>query len=224
MNAKELLTTRRSVRRFLDERVSRETINEILDIAKYAPSWKNFQVARFNIVEDRSIITKIAETGVNEFVYNTKTLEKANQICVISYKKGLSGNYEDGKQATSKNDWEVFDAGITTLQFCLAAQSVGVHTVIMGIFDEKITSELINLPSDEAVGAIVVFGYPKFDNPVAPKRKELSELARFMWILPHLRHTQYILKGGKFLDHLVKNKNTFDGVFLWRPLEPKQAF
>lgn len=179
MNAKELLTTRRSVRRFKDELVSRDTLNEILDIAKYAPSWKNFQIARFNIIEDKAIITKIAETGVNDFVYNTNTLTKANQICVISYKKGLSGHYEDGLLATSKTDWEVFDAGIMTLQFCLAAKTVGVQTVIMGIFDENVTHELIDLPKDEAVGAIIVFGYPKFENPDAPKRKELSELSRF---------------------------------------------
>lgn len=180
MNGKELLTSRRSVRRFTEELVPRETIREILEVAKYAPSWKNFQVARFNIIEDTSIISKIGETGVNDFVYNAKTLEKANQICIISYKTGRSGKYEDGKLATSKTDWEVFDAGIMTLQFCLAAKNQGVDTVIMGIFDEKTTRELINLPEDESIGAIVVFGYPKFNNPDAPKRKDFSELARFV--------------------------------------------
>lgn len=180
MNGKELLLTRRSVRRFSDQPVSKEIMNDIIDIARYAPSWKNFQIARYNIVEDLDIIKEIATTGVNDFVYNTKTLEKAKQICIISYKAGISGKYEDGKLATSKTDWEVFDAGIATLQFCLASKTLGIDTVIMGIFDEEKTSRIIKLPKDENIGAIVVFGYPKFENPDAPKRKDIKELVRYI--------------------------------------------
>ena len=180
MNSKELLVTRRSIRRFTEELVPKELIEEIIETTKYAPSWKNFQIARFNILQNKKLIEKIGEVGVNDFVYNTKTLKNANQICVLSYKKGISGHHETGEQATAKTDWEVFDAGIAALQFCLAAHDKGVGTLIMGIIDEKTIAPIINLPEDEAIGAVIVFGYNKHDHPTAPKRKENKEIVRYI--------------------------------------------
>ena len=43
---------RRSVRRFADKPVPRELITEIVEIARYAPSWKNTQTARYIVVDD----------------------------------------------------------------------------------------------------------------------------------------------------------------------------
>lgn len=59
----ELITgikTRRTVRKFTDKPVSKETINEIISAAAYAPSWKNTQTTRWNIVTDKALIEKIA--------------------------------------------------------------------------------------------------------------------------------------------------------------------
>lgn len=179
MNGKELLETRRSVRKFKDELVSREVMNQVIDLTRWAPSWKNCQVARFNIVENKEIIDSIAEMGVNDFIYNTKTLKNAKSICVLSYKKGISGTHE-GKLATSKTDWEVFDAGIAAHQFCLACYEYGIGTVIMGIIDEQKISEIIDLPEDEAVGAIIVYGYHAGDYPNARPRKDVNELVRYL--------------------------------------------
>ena len=43
---------RRSVRRFADKPVPRELIAEVVEIARFAPSWKNTQIARYIVVED----------------------------------------------------------------------------------------------------------------------------------------------------------------------------
>ena len=47
MNAVECIKTRRSVRKFTDEMVSVDTVREIVELASYAPSWKNTQVIRY---------------------------------------------------------------------------------------------------------------------------------------------------------------------------------
>ena len=49
MNAVECIKTRRSVRKFTDEMVSVDTVREIVELASYAPSWKNTQVIRWRI-------------------------------------------------------------------------------------------------------------------------------------------------------------------------------
>lgn len=180
MNSTELLKTRRSVRRFKNELVPRETIQKIIEVSRFAPSWKNFQIVRYNILENKDVIKTLGSNAVNGFIYNTKTLTNANQVCILTYKKDVSGKLDTGEVATSKTDWEVFDAGISALQFCLAAHDLGVETVIMGIFDEEKIRKTVNIPKDEVIGSLIVFGYPKYDNPEAPKRKEVSEILRFL--------------------------------------------
>ena len=76
MNAVECIKTRRSVRKFTDEMVSVDTVREIVELASYAPSWKNTQVIRYTLVEDPEIIAKIAAEGVMDFPLNQKTVSR----------------------------------------------------------------------------------------------------------------------------------------------------
>lgn len=179
MDSKDLLINRRSIRRFKDDLVSKKEINEIIDLARYAPSWKNFQIARYNIIQDEEMLKEISEKGVNDFIYNTKTIANAKNICVLSYVKGVSGKLDTGEVATSKTDWEVFDAGIAAHQFCLAAYEKGIGSVIMGIIDDVVISNIIDLPENEVVGALIAFGYPKYEHPTPSPRKEVEELVRY---------------------------------------------
>ena len=93
---------------------------------------------------------------------------------------GRSGFERDGSYTTSKEDrWEMFDAGIATQTFCLAAHEKGVGSVIMGIFDEDKVAELISLEEGRKVAALIAVGYPD-EEPALPKRKEVEELVRFL--------------------------------------------
>jgi len=78
MNAVECIKTRRSVRKFTDEMVSVDTVREIVELASYAPSWKNTQVIRYTLVEDPEIIAKIAAEGVMDFPLNQKSAERSS--------------------------------------------------------------------------------------------------------------------------------------------------
>lgn len=177
MDAKTLLTKRRSVRKYTDEIVSKDILDEVLEMTSRAPSWKNFQIARYTIVQDKKIIDQLAEQGVNDFVYNTKSLKAAHNICVLSYVKGVSGK-KDNEYATIKKDWEIFDAGIAAHQFCLSLQAKGLGSVIMGIIDPVFIADLVDLPNDEAVAAVIVFGYPNDTVKYTP-RKPIDEIVRY---------------------------------------------
>ena len=60
MEALECIKTRRSVRKFTEEAVSREQMAEVVAAAAYAPSWKNTQTARYNFVTDKEKIARLA--------------------------------------------------------------------------------------------------------------------------------------------------------------------
>lgn len=170
---------RRSIRKFKNEVVDRELMNEILDATRYAPSWANFQIARYTLVENQELITKLAHDGVDDFVYNADVLKNARNVLVLSYVKGKSGKIDELGYDSGTNVWEIFDAGIACQTFCLAAHAKGVGTVIMGVINDEAISKIVDLPEDETVAALIVYGYPEGPHPALPARKSISEIARF---------------------------------------------
>ena len=181
MEAIEMIKGRRSIRQFKDEPVSRDLMEEIMDITRYAPSWTNSQTPRYTLVDDKSLIEQFASNGVKGFVYNIDTLKNATGVAVLSFVEGKSGRldkYElDNSQDPTK--WEHFDAGISCQTFCLAAHALGVATCIFGVIDEEKIADLINLPEEETVAALIVYGYPN-QEAKTPRRKEVSDIARFL--------------------------------------------
>lgn len=179
MDAITAIKERRSVRKFKNEKVDREIMKEIVDISRWAPSWVNYQIARYTLIDNEEIIKELANEGVNGFVYNIDTLKNAKGVAVLSFVKGKSGTY-DKKYVTSKGStWEVFDAGIACQTFCLAAHAKGVGTCIMGVIDENSIAKIVNLPEEETVAALIVYGYEDEEHVAVSKRKNVEEIMRF---------------------------------------------
>lgn len=180
MEVMECIKTRRSCRKFTEEPVSHDVLEEIVSAAAYAPSWKNTQITRYLVVEDKEKISTIASDCVLGFEYNTKTIQRCAALVVVTMVKNRSGFEKDGSFTTSKGDrWEMFDAGIATQTFCLAAHEKGLGSVILGVFDEEKIGEVIAVPEGQQVAALIAIGYPAVQ-PEAPKRKEVEELLSFI--------------------------------------------
>lgn len=180
MEAIQMIKERRSVRKFKDEVVSREVMKEIIEVARFAPSWGNFQIARYTIVDDSALIKRLATEGAFAGVYNSGTLLNAKGVAVLTFVKGKSGKTEGPDYLTSKADlWEVFDAGIACQTFVLAAHAKGVGTTIMGIIDDASISEVVGIPEEETVAALIVYGYEEGEHAPATPRMDVDELVRF---------------------------------------------
>lgn len=180
MEALECIKTRRSIRKFKEEPVARETVNAIIEAASMAPSWKNTQISRYHVVENKEIKQDIADNCVLDFEFNQKTISRAPQLVVVSMIEKRCGYERDGSFSTSKEDrWEMFDAGIASQTFCLAAHDMGVGTVILGIFDEEKIAKAISLPEGQKVAALIAMGYPNQECE-APKRKIVEELVNYI--------------------------------------------
>jgi nitroreductase len=181
MDAIEMIKERRSVRKFKNEKVDREIMKEIVSVSRWAPSWANYQIARYTLVDNEETIKTLATDGVKGFVYNIKTLKNAKGVAVLSFVKGKSGKLDDygDLEASNSHVWEVFDAGIACQTFCLAAHAKGIGTCIMGVIDEDSISEIIGLPEEETVAAIIVYGYEDGHPPATP-RKDVEDIMRFV--------------------------------------------
>ena len=49
------IQTRRSVRKYSDQDISGDTLREIVDLARFSPSWKNTQVVRYHVVKNADL-------------------------------------------------------------------------------------------------------------------------------------------------------------------------
>lgn len=174
------IKSRRSIRKFKENPVDHETLQQIIDAARFSPSWKNTQIVRYHVVENKAILENIANNCVLDFEYNQKTISRAPQLVVVSMIEKRCGYERDGSFSTSKEDrWEMFDAGIASQTFCLAAHDLGVGTVILGIFDEDKIAKAISLPEGQKIAALIAMGYPNQECE-APKRKEVEQLVNFI--------------------------------------------
>ena len=61
MNLTDGIKTRRSVRNYKEEPIPQGVIEEIVEVARYAPSWKNTQIARYYVVQNAELKKHIAE-------------------------------------------------------------------------------------------------------------------------------------------------------------------
>ena len=177
MTAKECIVGRRSIRQFTDRPVSHELLEEIVATASYAPSWKNTQITRYTAVEGTAKEKLSKLTSI--FPGNTSRMESAPMVVAISVVKGRCGYERDGSFSTVKGDgWQMFDAGIASEAFCLAAYEQGLGTVILGLFDVAEAAQLLEIPDEQELVALICIGYPA-ENPEAPKRKTVSDLLSY---------------------------------------------
>ena len=179
MDAIECIKSRRSIREFTEEPVSHELLEEVIEIARFAPSWKNTQISRYIAVEGAKK-AEVSETCFKAYAGNANMVAKAPMVIALTYIKNRSGFERDGSFSTSKEDrWQNFDTGIAAEAFCLAAYEKDLGTVILGIFDENEVAKVISLPEDRGVAALIVIGHPA-QSPDAPKRKEVADLVSYL--------------------------------------------
>ena len=180
MEAVTMLRERRSVRSFRDEKVDINILNEIISTATYSPTWANSQTVRYTVIDGRDTMDRLGKEGLKGFALNIKALSSAAGVVVVSTVNGKSGRSADGSYINKEGDsWEMFDAGAACQTFCLAAYEKGIGTVIQGVFDEDRVAEVIDLPDNETVVAVIPYGYED-KHPQTPRRKEVEEVTRYI--------------------------------------------
>ena len=178
MNAEDCIIGRRSIRKFKETSISHDIVQDIITTASYAPSWKHTQVTRYIAVEG-TLKDRIATEATDCFPANGPIILSAPMLIAITVMKNRSGVERDGSYTTFRKDtWQMFDAGIASQTLCLAAYEKGIGSVILGIFDQDRITDLLNIPEDRELIALIPIGYPD-EEPVAPRRKSVEDLLTF---------------------------------------------
>ena len=172
MDLMEAIKGRRSIRKYKPDPVSEEALRVLMEAVRWAPSWANTQCWEVIIVRDPNMKSALANT-LTKTNPSLSSMTEAPLVIVLCGKKGVSG-FKKGEAATVKGDWLMFDTGIAMQTLCLTAHSLGLGTVVVGLFDHKKAEEILGVPQNAEVVAMTPLGYPAVEGS-APKRKEPSE-------------------------------------------------
>jgi len=168
----EAIKNRRSIRKFKSDPVPDEALQILMEAVRWAPSWNNTQCWEMILVKDQKAKFEVLK-AVSKANPAHSAMVEAPVILILCAKKAISGYY-GGKPATGKGDWLMFDTGIAMQNLCLAAYSLGLGTVVVGMFDHKKAEEILGVPGDIEVVAMTPLGYPATEGST-PKRKDIPE-------------------------------------------------
>lgn len=164
MKFNDLITKRFSVRSYTNQKVSRETILEILEVARMAPSAHNFQPWHFIVVSEKNDLTELHE------VYQREWFKDA-PVCIVV----CVDHHQSWKRKSDQKDFADVDAAIVIDHLVLKATEMGLGTCWVCHFDAVLASSLLKLPANIEPIALIPIGYTEATAPVK-NRKDLSEM------------------------------------------------
>lgn len=185
MDAIEAISQRRAIKHFdPNHRLSEDEIQLLLKIAAESPSSFNIQHWRIVNVTDPSLRAQLREAAFNQaqvtdasllFVICTdiKAWEKDPQRYWVNAPKEAQDilvpwihPFYDGKEQLQRDE-AMRSVGLILQTLMIGAKAMGYDSCPMIGFDIEKVGQLINLPKDYAVGAMLVIG--KGTKPAWPK-------------------------------------------------------
>ncbi|MBN1643809.1 MAG: nitroreductase family protein [Dehalococcoidales bacterium] len=173
MDIFEAIRTRRSIRSYKMDTVDDGVLEQVLEAARWSPSWANTQCWRFIVVRNSDVKNELAATltPTNPSINAIKTAPVVIVACAELKKAG----YYRGEPTTVRGDWFMFDIGLAMANLTLAAHALGLGTVHVGNFDHKKAESILEVPEGFCVVEMTPLGYPGGEARTPP-RKELTEI------------------------------------------------
>jgi len=178
MEFQKVIESRRSVRKYDPaKKVDEATINEIINAANLAPSWKNSQSARYYIIRSKETLANFKQTCLPPF--NANNSEDAPVLIVTAFVKNSSGFDSNGEPTNELgNGWGSYDLGLNNGILILKAKDMGLDTLVMGIRDAEKIREMLSISDDEVIVSVIALGYGT-QEPKMPERKASHEIVKF---------------------------------------------
>ena len=178
MDLDKVLASRRSVRKYdAEKKITEKDLEDIIEAAIQAPSWKNSQTARYYAVLDKDIHNRIADEALPAF--NAKSATGAALI-ITTFVKDRSGFDREGNAENEcGNGWGYYDLGLHNANLILKAKDLGLDTLVMGIRDGDKIREIINIPENEIIVSVIAIGYSDSEAS-KPKRKRAEDILKII--------------------------------------------
>lgn len=158
MSLLNVIFGRRSIRRYKSEPIPDPVLRNILEAGRLAPSADNAQPWHFIVVTESRIKERLSRGRWNRFI-------KAAAVTVVGC-------------GYTHDEWSTVDVTIALENMVIAAEAQGVGSCWIGDFEEEKVKELLGIPEDLKIVALVSFGYPA-EKPSPTNKKSLETIVHF---------------------------------------------
>ena len=168
MEFENVIRKRQATRKFSNQVVEKEKINNILEAGRIAPTAKNVQPIKIYVVESSEGLEKIDKASPCR--YNAPIV-----LLVCG----------DKEQAFSKGEHSTYemDACIVATHMMLEATNQELDNIWVEMFDENVLREEFSIPNNLVPVCLLPIGYRDENCPESPnhnKRKELDEIVEYV--------------------------------------------
>lgn len=192
MNLTELISSRKSVRKYLDKHIPDEDLKVVLNAGRLAPSWMNVQSWKFILVKSQENKDLLSELSIGQQqVKNADALI----VCIAD-----TNAWEEAKITHIKNPAlnpalqcdnglliRTMEQVIYPISYMmLTAESLGISSCIIGAMGNEITQiqpeihskvkEKLNLKDGQILSTIITLGYDANPTETIKQRKDFDEV------------------------------------------------
>ncbi len=165
---------RRSIRKYTNEKVSKDQIERILEAAIMAPSGNNSQPWKFLVITDDSKRGEISEVA-----HRQKWMTSAPVFIVgiadmkVRHPDEFIPVDEDSSEENLKKI--IRDTSIALEHVALQAVEEGLSTCWIAWYRQNEMRKVLNIPDDKYIVSILILGYSS-ENPNPRPRKKIEDL------------------------------------------------
>ena len=192
MDLLELISKRKSVRKYLNKNIPDEDLRKVLEAGRLAPSWMNVQSWKFILVKSQENKDLLSELSIGQQqVKNADALI----VCIAD-----TNAWEEAKITHIKNPAlnpalqcengiliRTMEQVIYPISYMmLTAESLGISSCIIGAMGSEITQiqpeiyakvkETLNLKEGQILSTIITLGYDANPTETAKQRKDFDDV------------------------------------------------
>lgn len=174
MDFETLVKTRQSCRDFNGEKVTKEEIDKILEIAKLTPSACNSQPWKVYVALSSEKVKEVApilqDRGRNKFTDNA--------TCFIAIAEKPRPLKPEISHRIAIDHFMKYDIGEYVAYLTLAAEEIGLKTCIIGWIKHDELKEVLGIPEDEVCNIVIAIGKSNCEIR-EKKRLSIDETVKF---------------------------------------------
>ncbi|MBW2674677.1 MAG: nitroreductase family protein [Deltaproteobacteria bacterium] len=190
MELTKTIEQRRSIRKFKEDPITDEMIEQLLDAARLAPSGSNIQPARFVVIKSPAMREKLGTCTPYKFITRAPVIfaccadraslttrdRRVGELLEIGAFTDVEMDPTDMKtySAAQMDDFTArlylsMNAAIAIEHMVLRAVDLGLGSCWIGRFDKEKAREILELDDDTQIVVLLPVGYPAQSPPQRPR-------------------------------------------------------
>ncbi len=173
----DVIKSRRSVRKYKPEQISREQLDKIIEAGIYAPSAHNQQPWHFTVIQNRELLA-----GINSFVREAMSKSEDEWVRKMGSKPDFKVTYDAPTLVivSGRKDGMVWrtDCAAAIQNMLIAAESMDIGSVWLGLmrflFADKKEVVKLNIPEGYEPFYGISFGYKHYDRSLPVPRRNID--------------------------------------------------